>query len=65
MTITHTFPMTPDQWRAAGLSYYTLCRIMDTCGIVIYSYSRTFERMAGELVVDEHGNFLSATLTLN
>ena len=65
MTTTYTFPMTAEEWRKADLSYYTLCRIMDTCGIVIYASHRTFERVTGELVVDELGNFLKANLTLN
>jgi len=65
MTTTYTFPMTADEWKDASLSYYTLCRIMDTQGIAVYSCYKTYERMTGTLTVDELGNFLSADLKLS
>lgn len=63
--MTYTFPMTPEQWAAADLSYYTLCRIMDTQGIAIYAYMKSYERITGTLTVDALGNFLSADLKLS
>jgi hypothetical protein len=62
MTTTYTFPMTAEQWDAADLSYYTLCRIMDTQGIAIYSYTKSYERLTGTLTVDRLGNFMAADL---
>ena len=62
---TYTFPMTPEQWADADLSYYTLCRIMDKCGIAIYAMHKTYERMTGTLTTDDLGNFLSADLTFS
>jgi len=59
---TYTFPMTPEQWADADLSYYTLCRIVDVCGLAIYSHLRSYERITGTLTTDDLGNFLSADL---
>ena len=61
--MTYTFPMTPEQWTAAAISYYTLCKIQDVCGLSIYSYRKSYERIVGTLTVDALGNFVAAELT--
>lgn len=62
MTKTLMFPMTPEQWAAADLSYYTLCKIQDVCGLTIYGHLKSFEKVTGTLEVDALGNFLRADL---
>lgn len=60
--MTYTFPMTPEQWDAADFSFYTLCRIMDTQGIAIFSMYKTYENIVGTVTVDRLGNFVSGNL---
>lgn len=62
MSKTLTFPMTPEQWAASDLSYYTLCKIQDVCGLTIYGYRKSYQKVTGTLEVDALGNFLTADL---